>query len=107
MSFRRLLKRQRQVVLFFESAEYKKFDGVLGMYREQVVPLFKAMAYDESYCFSLGMPKICVSPAMNVDYNKVEKKCSEATPLYQAIFAACDLLETRERYTELVKNKLK
>ena len=92
---------------FFESAEYKKFDGVLGMYREQVVPLFKAMAYDESYCFSLGMPKICVSPAMNVDYNKVEKKCSEATPLYQAIFAACDLLETRERYTELVKNKLK
>lgn len=92
---------------FFETAEYSKFDGVLGMYREQVVPVFKAMSYDESYCFSLGLPKICVSPAMNVDYANVEKKCSEATPLFQAIFSACDLLETREKYTELVKNKLK
>lgn len=92
---------------FFESAEYKKFDGVIGMYREQVVPLFKALSYDESYCFSLGLPAICVSPAMGVDYASVEKHCSEPAPLLQAIFSACDLLERRETYSELVKNKLK
>lgn len=92
---------------FFENADYTKFDGVVGMYRDQVVPLFKALSYDESYCFSLGLPCVCVSPAMNVGYSQVEQKCADETPLIQAIFSACDILATREQYNELVRNKLK
>lgn len=92
---------------FFSAAEYKNFDGVIGMYRDQVVVPFKALSFDDSVSYSIGLPKICVSPALSVEYEKVEKNCTNESPLAYAIFAACDLLKQREEYTELIKNKLK
>lgn len=92
---------------FFDAAEYTRFDGVIGMYRDQVVGPFKALAFDNSISYSLGFPKICVSPALTVNYNQVDKNITEESPLAMAIFAASDLLEKREQYTELTKNQLK
>lgn len=92
---------------FFTNAEYAKYDGIVGMYRDQVVVPFKALSYDDSYLYSAGLPKVCVSPAMSCGYDMVEKNKADETPLLQAIFSACDLLETREHYSELVKNRLK
>lgn len=92
---------------FFADAEYSKFDGVIGMYREQVVVPFKALSYEDSFAYSIGFPKVCVEPSMSVDYAKVDKNCSDESALLQAIFSACDLLEKREQYAELSKNRLK
>ena len=92
---------------FFAEAMYKNFDGVVGMYRDQVVVPFKAMSYDNSVVFSLGLPKICVAPAMGVGYSQVNKNCMEEAPLVQAIFAAVDLAEKRAEYAQLTQNKLK
>ena len=92
---------------FFDAAEYTRFDGVIGMYRDQVVGPFKALAFDNSISYSLGFPKICVSPALTVNYDQVDKNITEESPLAMAIFAASDLLEKREQYTELTKNQLK
>ncbi len=77
------------------------------MYRDQVVGPFKALAFDNSISYSLGFPKICVSPALTVNYDQVDKNITEESPLAMAIFAASDLLEKREQYTELTKNQLK
>lgn len=92
---------------FFADALYKKFDGVVGMYRDQVAVPFKAMSYDNSVEFSLGLPKICIAPTMGVGYAQVEKNCAEESPLVQALFTAADLTEKRDEYAQLTKNKLK
>ncbi len=92
---------------FFATAEYKNFDGVVGMYRDQVAIPFKALTYDDSLSFSLGLPKICVSPVMSVDYALVDKNSANEAPLSHAIFSSCDLLYRREQYAELTKNQLK
>lgn len=92
---------------FFADAEYVKFDGVVGMYRDQVVVPFRTLSYEESVEYSLGLPKVCVSPSMSVEYSLVDKNSAVVTPLLQAIFCACDLLEHREEFAELTKNRLK
>ncbi|MCQ2606348.1 MAG: 4-hydroxythreonine-4-phosphate dehydrogenase PdxA [Bacteroidales bacterium] len=92
---------------FFATAEYKNFDGVIGMYRDQVVTPFKALSYDDSYLFSMGLPKICVSPQMSLDYANVGKNNADESPLLCAIYSAYDLLKQREEYAELIKNQLK
>lgn len=92
---------------FFASAKYKDFDGVIGMYRDQVVTPFKALAYDDSYMFTMGLPKICVTPQMDLDYANVGKNNADESPLLCAIYSAYDLLKQREEYAELIKNQLK
>ena len=92
---------------FFATGEFKNFDGVIGMYRDQVAIPFKALAYDDSLSFSLGLPKICVSPVMSVDYALVDKNRADESPLTYAIFSSCELLRCREEYAELTKNQLK
>jgi len=92
---------------FFTNADYARFDGVVAMYRDQIVTPFMALSYDSSIVYSAGLPYVVASPVMSVGYATVGKNCADDMPLKQAVFAACDILEERERYIELTKNQLK
>lgn len=92
---------------FFANAEYSKFDGVLAMYRDQIAVPFKAISYEDAISYTSGLPKICVAPSMIVDYASVDKNKADGNPLLQAIFAACDILDSRESFIEITKNQLK
>lgn len=92
---------------FFAQGEFKKYDGTVGMYREQIAVPFKALSYDGSLSYTVGLPKLCVSPAVSVDYASVDKNSADESSLSQAIFSVGDIMAKQEQYAELIKNQLK
>jgi 4-hydroxythreonine-4-phosphate dehydrogenase len=91
---------------FFGSGEFSKFDVILGMYHDQALAPFKALAFDNAVNVTLGLPIVRVSPAHGTAYSLVGQNQASELSMIQAIFTACDIYESRVNYRELVANKL-
>lgn len=92
---------------FFGSGECAKFDVILGMYHDQALAPFKALAFDNAVNVTLGLPIVRVSPAHGTAYNLVGQNQASELSMVQAIFTACDMFETRSEYQELKATQLK
>jgi 4-hydroxythreonine-4-phosphate dehydrogenase len=92
---------------FFGSGEFSKFDVILGMYHDQALAPFKALAFDTAVNVTVGLPIVRVSPGHGTAYNLVGQNVASELSMIQAIFTACDIFESRTNYQELVKNQLK
>jgi 4-hydroxythreonine-4-phosphate dehydrogenase len=92
---------------FFGAGEFSKFDVILGMYHDQALAPFKALAFDTAVNYTAGLPIIRVSPGHGTAYNIVGQNIASEMSMVEAIFTACDIFEKRSDYQELVKNQLK
>jgi len=92
---------------FFGQGFDMKFDAVLGMYHDQVLIPFKAIAMGTGTNFTAGLEVVRTSPdhgtAMNVAGNGVADEKS----FRGSLFSAIDVFHQRTMYDEMTKNPLK
>ena len=91
---------------FFGNGYYTKFDGVMAMYHDQGMAPLKTLAQEESVNLSTGMPFVCTSPEIGVQYDVAGKGCADEAPLRRAIYLGIDVFRNRINYDEPLGNPL-
>ena len=91
---------------FFGNGYYTKFDGVMAMYHDQGLAPLKTLAQEESVNLSTGMPFVCTSPEIGVQYDVAGKGCADEAPLRRAIYLGIDVFRNRINYDEPLGNPL-
>jgi 4-hydroxythreonine-4-phosphate dehydrogenase len=92
---------------FFGSALYSKFDGVLGMYHDQVLTPFKALAFDSGVNFTAGLPVVRTSPDHGTAYDLAGKNQAEVDSFREAVYQAIDISKQRREQLGLEENAIK
>ncbi len=95
-----------QADTFFGNGHYAKFDGVLAMYHDQGLAPLKTIAREESVSLSTGMPFVCTSPEIGVQYDIAGKGCADEAPLRRAIYLGIDVFRNRVNYDAPMGNPL-
>lgn len=80
---------------FFGKAQFKEFDGVLGMYHDQGLIPFKYIAFDTGVNFTAGLPIIRTSPDHGTAYDIAGKNEADPSSFMHALFLAMDLVKNR------------
>ena len=80
---------------FFGKAQFKEFDGVLGMYHDQGLIPFKYMAFETGVNFTAGLPIIRTSPDHGTAYDIAGKNQADPSSFLHAFFLAIDLVKNR------------
>ena len=80
---------------FFGKAQFKDFDGVLGMYHDQGLIPFKYIAFDSGVNFTAGLPVIRTSPDHGTAYDIAGQNVADPGSFLQAMFLALDLVKNR------------
>lgn len=91
---------------FFGNGYYTKFDSVMAMYHDQGMAPLKTLAQEESVNLSTGMPFVCTSPEIGVQYDVAGKGCADEAPLRRAIYLGIDVFRNRINYDEPLGNPL-
>lgn len=80
---------------FFGKAQFKEFDGVLGMYHDQGLIPFKYIAFETGVNFTAGLPIIRTSPDHGTAYDIAGKNEADPSSFLHAFFLAIDLVKNR------------
>jgi 4-hydroxythreonine-4-phosphate dehydrogenase len=82
---------------FFASHDYRRYDAVLAMYHDQGLIPFKMMAFDDGVNFTAGLPVVRTSPDHGTAYDIAGKGIADEGSMLAAIFAAVDIVRSREQ----------
>lgn len=80
---------------FFGKAQFKEFDGVLGMYHDQGLIPFKYIAFETGVNFTAGLPIIRTSPDHGTAYDIAGKNLADPSSFLHALYLALDLVKNR------------
>jgi len=80
---------------FFGKAQFKEFDGVLGMYHDQGLIPFKYIAFETGVNFTAGLPIIRTSPDHGTAYDIAGKNQADPSSFLHALYLALDLVKNR------------
>ncbi len=92
---------------FFARGSHEKFDAVLAMYHDQGLIPFKSLALGEGTNFTAGLPVVRTSPDHGTAFDIAGKNKADESSFRAAVFAAIDIVLTREGYAEMRKNPLR
>ncbi len=92
---------------FFGSGNYKNFDAVLAAYHDQGLIPFKTLSFGKGVNYTAGLDRIRTSPDHGTAYEIAGKNEADHSSFREAVFAAIDIYNKRQSYTELTKNVLK
>lgn len=92
---------------FFGSGNYRDFDGILAMYHDQGLPIFKILAEGEGVNYTAGLPIVRTSPAHGTAYELAGMDKASHVSMRQAIYLALDIFKKKKEYAEMIKNPLK
>lgn len=92
---------------FFGSSAAFQYDGVLGMYHDQVLAPFKALQFGGGINFTAGLPFIRTSPDHGTAYDIAGKGKASESSMREAFYLAVDLVYQRREMKELTANPLK
>lgn len=92
---------------FFGMAKFKSFDGVLAMYHDQGLVPFKSLSFDSGVNFTAGLPVVRTSPDHGTGYDIAGKGLASEDSFRTAIYAACDIFNSRITFDEAGANPLK
>jgi 4-hydroxythreonine-4-phosphate dehydrogenase len=92
---------------FFGSNQFTQFDAVLGMYHDQVLAPFKALAFESGVNFTAGLPFVRTSPDHGTAYDIAGKNLADPGSFRQAVFAAIDLAKMRHENDTLMAEAIK
>ncbi len=91
---------------FFAAAGYSKYDAILPMYHDQGLIPFKTLAHD-GVNFTAGLPIVRTSPAHGVGFDIAGKDMADPSSMRNAIYAALDILRSRQQYKKMHANPLR
>lgn len=91
---------------FFGTARYAHFDGILGMYHDQVLTPFKTLCFDTGVNFTAGLPVVRTSPDHGTAYELSGQGKADPSSLRAALYAAVDILRTRREQLALESGAL-
>lgn len=92
---------------FFGSGNYKNFDAILAAYHDQGLIPFKTLSFGKGVNYTAGLDRIRTSPDHGTAYEIAGKGEADHSSFREAVFAAIDIYNKRQGYTELIKNVLK
>ena len=91
---------------FFGMGKHTKFDLTLGMYHDQCLTPFKAMAFDMGVNFTAGLPIVRTSPDHGAAYEMAGRDIADPRSFLSSIYTAIDVYNNRALYDELEANKV-
>ncbi|MBK9328965.1 MAG: 4-hydroxythreonine-4-phosphate dehydrogenase PdxA [Sphingobacteriales bacterium] len=91
---------------FFASGNYKKFDAILAMYHDQGLIPFKYIAGEDGTNFTAGLDIVRTSPDHGTAEDIAGKGVADETSFRKAIYAAIDIYNMRNNYTDMRSNPL-
>ena len=91
---------------FFGSKSRDNYDGVLSMYHDQGLTVFKALSFDEGVNYSSGIPIVRTSPDHGTAYDIAGKGIASETSMRNAIYMAIDIFRSRTMNKDLNSNTL-
>ena len=92
---------------FFGQGFDRKFDAVLGMYHDQVLVPFKALAMGTGTNFTAGLSTVRTSPDHGTAMHLAGKGSASEHSFRASLFAAIDIVHKRSVYDEMTSNPLK
>ena len=92
---------------FMGSGAFNRFDGVLAMYHDQGLILFKTLAMENGVNFTAGLPIIRTSPDHGTAFDIAGKNMASANSFRQALYMAIDIYRNRQSDAEANKNPLR
>lgn len=92
--------------VFFGKGYYADFDGVLGMYYEQVRTPFLAMSDGDGVVYTSGLPLVRTAADLEVRYDMAGKGKADEQGFREALFMAMDVYRNKKMYKEPLENPL-
>jgi 4-hydroxythreonine-4-phosphate dehydrogenase len=92
---------------YFGSGAAFQFDGVLGMYHDQVLAPFKALEFNNGINFTAGLPFVRTSPDHGTAYDIAGKNKASEGSMRAAFYMAVDIVQQRRQMQEISANPLK
>ena len=92
---------------FFGQGYDQKFDAVLGMYHDQVLVPFKALAMGSGTNYTAGLTVVRTSPDHGTAMHLAGKNKADESSFRTSLFAAIDIVNSRKVYDEITANPLK
>jgi 4-hydroxythreonine-4-phosphate dehydrogenase len=92
---------------FFGQGFDTKFDAVLGMYHDQVLVPFKAIAMGSGTNFTAGLSTVRTSPDHGTAMHLAGEGKANENSFRQALFSAIDIVHRRSMFDEMTKDPLK
>lgn len=92
---------------FFGTDNYKHYDAVLAMYHDQGLAPFKAIALDEGFMFTAGLPVVHTTVIGGTQYSIAGKDEADELSFRHAIYMAVDVARNRSRFDQARQNQLK
>jgi 4-hydroxythreonine-4-phosphate dehydrogenase len=92
---------------FFGSSQFTQFDGILGMYHDQVLTPFKALAFETGVNFTAGLPVVRTSPDHGTGYDIAGKNEADPSSFRHALYQAVDISRHRREQDVLESNPIK
>lgn len=91
---------------FFGSSAPENYDGVLAMYHDQGLSVFKALCFDEGVNYTAGLPIVRTSPDHGTAFDIAGKNKASETSMRNAIYEAADIFQNRIIHKEAHANPL-
>ncbi|MGK9367828.1 4-hydroxythreonine-4-phosphate dehydrogenase PdxA [Melioribacter sp. Ez-97] len=82
---------------FFGSGLYKKFDGIVGMYHDQVLIPFKMLYFDRGVNYTANLPIVRTSPDHGTAFDIAGKGKANAGSMIEAILWAEKIVRNRKK----------
>jgi 4-hydroxythreonine-4-phosphate dehydrogenase len=92
---------------FFSGDDYTRFDGIMAMYHDQAVPVFRALAGMNGLIYTAGLPSVLTTTIHGAAYDITGQGKASEDSLRQAVFAAIDIIRSRRNYAEATRNPLR
>ena len=92
---------------FFGQGYDQKFDAVLGMYHDQVLVPFKALAMGSGTNYTAGLTAVRTSPDHGTAMHIAGQNKANESSFRTSVFAAIDIVNSRKVYDEITANPLK
>ena len=89
----------------FLSGAFAKYDALLAMYHDQGLTPFKALTPD-GVNYTAGLNIVRTSPDHGTAYDIAGKGIADVSATRNAIYAAIDIIRSRERHDEMTANPL-
>ena len=91
---------------FFGSGNVKEFDGILGMYHDQVLIPFKQNAFSSGVNYTAGLPFIRTSPDHGTAYDIAGKGTADITSFVHALYMVHKVHRNRLEYYDNSRSPL-
>ena len=91
---------------FFGSSAPSNYDGVLAMYHDQGLSVFKALSFDEGVNFTAGLPIVRTSPDHGTAFDIAGKNKASETSMRNALYSAADIFTNRIEFKNIHSDPL-